>query len=98
MACTRGCCDSYRAHLLSVTTIARPSQITLTERRWEHDMDAYRRMRQMGTQPPHIDGCARLEAKANTQVEMDTGRIIPDPVARRVLDQVHKETKDAPPQ
>lgn len=40
--------------------------------RWAKDMPAYRRLREDGLQPPRIDGCAELEAKASekTQVEM----------------------------
>jgi len=46
-----------------------------TEDRWHKDMPAYKRLVQDGLQPPRIDGCAELEAKASTRVEVESGRV-----------------------
>lgn len=39
-------------------------------------MPAYKRMRDNGLQPPHIDGCAELESRASTQAEVELGRVL----------------------
>jgi len=46
-----------------------------TENRWHKDMPAYKRLVQDGLQPPRIDGCAELEAKASTRAEIELGRV-----------------------
>lgn len=43
------------------------------EERWSKDMPAYKRLRQNGTQPRCIDGCAELEAKAASPEEIQIG-------------------------
>lgn len=45
------------------------------EGRWDKDMPAYKRLRRDGLQPPHIDGCAELEAKAETPTQVQTGLV-----------------------
>jgi hypothetical protein len=44
-----------------------------TEARWHKDMPAYKRLVQDGLQPPKIDGCAELESKARSKVEVESG-------------------------
>ena len=87
MDCGKACrCESYRAHLLSVGFAAtamptrRPlaasieaSQVALAK-----DAPAYRRLRKDGIQPKGVDGCARLEARANHLAEVETGRLVSD--------------------
>ena len=46
-----------------------------TENRWHKDMPAYKRLVQDGLQPPRIDGCAELEAKATSKHEIESGRV-----------------------
>lgn len=43
------------------------------EGRWERDLPAYKRLRDNGTQPRCIDGCAELETKAESSVEIEAG-------------------------
>lgn len=45
------------------------------ERGWQKDMPAYKRLRADGLQPRQIDGCAEIEKKATTTVEVETGRV-----------------------
>jgi hypothetical protein len=44
-----------------------------TDRAWSKDMDAYKRFRERGVQPPKIDGCDRLEATAIGTFHAETG-------------------------
>jgi len=48
------------------------------EARWAVDMPAYKRLREQGLQPPRIDGCAKLEAQADTRFEVESGRAYPE--------------------
>lgn len=43
------------------------------ERRWDKDMAAYKRLRADGLQPAQIDGSAKMEAKAEDRVQVETG-------------------------
>lgn len=52
------------------------------EQRWDKDMPAYRDLRRQGTQPPRIDGCAELAARAETRTEIEDGRLMPLPIAK----------------
>jgi hypothetical protein len=45
-------------------------------------MDAYERLRRDGTQPPQIDGCADLEARAATRFEIESGHLLPGAEAK----------------
>lgn len=49
------------------------SQINATERRWEKDMDAYKRLRRDGLQPAKIDGAREVEQKAEHRSQVETG-------------------------
>jgi hypothetical protein len=40
------------------------------------DMPAYKRLRQQGLQPRDIDGCAELEARAETVREIEAGQLL----------------------
>jgi len=53
--------------------------INAREARWQKDMPAYKRLRDQGYQPPHIDGSARLEAQASTEHEIAVGQVSADP-------------------
>lgn len=48
------------------------------EKRLDADLDAYRRLRWEGLQPPTNDGCARLEAEAVSRVEIEQGVVRSD--------------------
>ena len=55
---------------------ARVIEINKTEKQWDKDIPAYVRMRKNGEQPPGIDGCADLEARASTRFEIETGKVM----------------------
>lgn len=59
----------------STTRGAIAAQTERTARNWDKDMPAYKRLRKNGLQPKQIDGSAELEKKANTKVEVETGRL-----------------------
>jgi len=46
-----------------------------TEKRWDKDMAAYKRMRADGVQPRAIDGAARVEARAEEKYQVETGLV-----------------------
>lgn len=52
------------------------ARIEATERQWDKDGDAYKRLRRDGLQPRDIDGCAALEAKANHPMEIAMGKTL----------------------
>ncbi len=47
------------------------ARIDQTERQWSQDIDAYRRLRKEGRQPPAIDGSATREKHAETAAQVD---------------------------
>ncbi len=50
---------------------ARAAQLNHRERQQGLDMDAYRRLRRDGVQPPQIDGCAVREQRAETREQVE---------------------------
>ena len=92
MPCPRGCCASYRDHLLSVsvapsaTPSRHPQAVEVNEReaRWHKDMPAYKRLVDSGVQPPRIDGCADIEARAETKLEVERATVLTDRQRRQV--------------
>lgn len=90
MTCHMGCCPSYREHVLSVAVSAvatptrRPETASTVERenRLVKDMAAYKSMRSNGVQPKGIDGCAALEARASTRLEVESAQVL-TPTQRR---------------
>lgn len=52
-------------------------QINKTERGWNKDMPAYKRLRANGLQPKSIDGAAEVEKKAKESWQVETG-ILPN--------------------
>lgn len=51
------------------------AQTERTARNWDKDMPAYKRLRKNGLQPKQIDGSAEIEKRAETKVEVETGRL-----------------------
>ncbi len=47
--------------------------INKTERNWQKDMPAYKRLRKEGLQPKSIDGAAAIEKKAEHKWQVETG-------------------------
>lgn len=48
--------------------------IEATERQWDVDMPAYKRLRSEGLQPRSVDGAAMVESQAQHPLEIDMGR------------------------
>lgn len=46
------------------------------------DMDAYKRLKANGVQPPRWRGSAALEAGATTKVEIERGKVMPPKFAK----------------
>lgn len=92
MSCARGCCPDARTHYLSISisAAAMPSRngphsayaIQKKEDGWERDMPAYKRLRDDGLQPKRIDGAAEIESKAETPIEVESGRVL-TPIQRK---------------
>jgi len=51
----------------------RVSEVNQTERNWNKDMPAYKRLRANGLQPRKIDGAAEVEKKAKEKWQVETG-------------------------
>lgn len=74
------CTLSYRDHLLSirVSAAAMPTrnapdvlETMVREKRWERDIDAYKRLRQDGFQPPRVDGAALREREGQDKYDIE---------------------------
>ena len=52
---------------------ARVAEVNQTERNWNKDMPAYKRLRADGLQPKKIDGAAEVEKKAQESWQVETG-------------------------
>lgn len=55
-----------------------------TDKQWDKDMPAYKRIRNNGVQPPRIDNCAELESRAGDQFEIEMAKIVPANMKSRV--------------
>ena len=72
MSCVKGCCPSPREHYKSLTFVDHGQGSYHTkDRQLSKDRDAYKRLRQNGTQPKRVDGSAKVEATANTQTQVE---------------------------
>ena len=70
----------------TTTRGARVAEINATERGWNRDMPAYKRLRRQGYQPKQIDGCADLEVRASTAAEVESRPDIESLVKRGIAD------------
>lgn len=80
--CTTSNCDlPYGKHAFTfgIASAALPTRghaaaaINAKEQRWTRDMDAYKRLRRDGLQPPQIDGSHHLEAAAEVPEHVAMG-------------------------
>lgn len=55
----------------TTTRGSKVAEITQTERGWNKDMDAYKRLRREGLQPRQIDGSAVLEKHASEKWQIE---------------------------
>lgn len=97
MSCPRGCCSSYREHLLGVTINTNVSPRRAKERRESRDMDAYARLRKSGVQPKSIEGSHEIERGASTVHEVENRNIITDPQLRRRVTKAFDEAATSSP-
>lgn len=75
--CSRGCCPSQAEHYRSlVYSKAGIGTKHDRERKLSADMEAYRRLRKQGLQPPRIDGASVTEKHATTKAEVESGAVI----------------------
>lgn len=73
-----GCfgCRVANIHTGTNSTTTRGNQVSATnrtERNWQVDMPAYKRLRREGLQPRSIDGAAKLEKRAEHKWQVETG-------------------------
>lgn len=80
------CTLSYRDHLLSirVSAAAMPTRHSDTletmvrEKRWQRDIDAYKRLRSDGLQPPRVDGAALREKQGQDAYDVESREVTID--------------------
>ena len=71
------------------STTTRGAQVAATNqtaKNWDKDMPAYKRLRKNGLQPERIDGCAALEARAETAAQVESRPDVEKLVARGVAE------------
>jgi hypothetical protein len=74
MTCERGCCPSPAEHYRSLSFYSvGEGTVHKREKQLAKDRDAYKRLRENGTQPARLDGCARIEQVASTKEEVEHG-------------------------
>jgi hypothetical protein len=57
----------------TTTRGAKVAEVNTTERNWNKDMPAYKRLRANGLQPKRIDGAANVEKRAQEGWQVETG-------------------------
>ena len=57
----------------TTTRGAKVAEVNTTERNWNKDMPAYKRLRANGLQPKKIDGAANVEKSAQESGQVETG-------------------------
>lgn len=85
-----------REKLLSIAIKKYSKEADKRDRELAGDLDAYKRLRRQGLQPPRIDGCKTLEAQAVTRDEIQTGALLPGvaPSERKKMAQERREAQD----
>ena len=97
-------CYACRLLTVNVSPSATPTRfagsesarINATEKQWDKDMPAYRRLRKNGLQPRSIDGAATLEQRATDRFEVEQGHLYSEadkPMIREGL-QIARELKE----
>lgn len=87
MSCARGCCVTQGEHYRSLTfggTSAQARAADRFEAALDKDRPAYKRLRDQGLQPRSVKGAAEIEARASSKFEVESGRVLPPKVAKRV--------------
>lgn len=86
MSCPRGCCPDYRTHIRGISIGSFPTQTTYTERKWDKDMAAFKRLCDEGHNPGRLEGAYVMERSAKHPREIEMGRPL-DPDTHRVFDE-----------
>lgn len=79
-------CPDYRTHIRGITIGGFPTPTTETERKWDKDMPAFKRLYNEGLNPARIDGAAVMERSATHAREIAMGRPL-DSETHRVFDE-----------
>lgn len=87
MTCRKGCCPDYRTHIANISIGSFPTQTTYTERKWDKDMGAFKRMADEGLNPGRLEGAYVMERSATHPKEIEQGRKI-DADTLSLLDQI----------
>lgn len=74
MACPRGCCPDYKTHIKGIAIGGFPTQTTYTERKWDKDMGAFKRLVDDGHTPGRLEGAYVMERSATHPREIEQGR------------------------
>lgn len=67
--------STVQLHAGAANSSAKYHEVENREKRWNRDMPAYKRLREQGYQPAHIDGAADLERDASTRFEIESGQV-----------------------
>lgn len=74
MPCVKGCCPDYKTHIRGVNIGSLPTQTTYTERKWDKDMEAFKRLSDSGLKPGRLEGAYVMERSAKHEREITSGR------------------------
>jgi hypothetical protein len=83
-------CFACRIKSVSFASSAMPTRrpqaadINAAEKRLTKDRDAFKAMREQGIQPARLKGASDLQDRASTKDEIETGRLLPKSLAKKV--------------
>lgn len=75
-------CFGCKLHSIQFGNVEAPTE-RIIEKRMDRDLPAYSRLRAQGLQPRTTKGCAELETRAHSQLEIEMGKLIDPPLLRR---------------
>lgn len=80
-----GCTQCFPIKLRSINfQSAQTTDTNKADAQLRKDLDAYKRLRRNGVQPPHTDGSALLEAKCNEKVEVERATLMSRPIRQEI--------------
>lgn len=89
MSCRHGCCDTAVEHYRSLNLTM--NEHSPEDKKFDADQQAFKRLLDSGTMPASPVGAAYMERRAQSKVEIETGKLIADDKMRKTLDRVHTE-------
>lgn len=75
-------CFARKLRTIQFTAVEPPAE-RLIEQRMSKDLPAYARLRAQGLQPRTTKNCAELEKRAESQLEIELGKLIDPPLLRK---------------